>query len=217
MDFGLDQADKIASVVGATAAVIALFFTIRAARGQGNTSSRTGSGPIWLVAGLAVVGLCALSSWGLGAASKLGVSGAGPSNGPTPTASRSGRPVAPAEPSAAQVLWKGEVRLDATPRDFDHEPPARGNTSTDLSSDGYLHGSVYDKFWGRAVVLWPGTTAPSRGDCAERLQTHGVKRVTIDARSRICLETNQGRIVFIQVLRRDGDGYEARATLWSSS
>ncbi|MEV4481631.1 hypothetical protein [Micromonospora coxensis] len=214
MDFGLDQADKIASVVGATAAVIALFFTIRAARGQGNTSSRTGSGPIWLVAGLTVVGLCALSSWGLGAVSKLGGSGVGPSDGLTPTASRSGRP---AEPSAAQVLWKGEVRLDATPRDFDYEPPARGNTSTDLSSDGYLDGSVYEKFWGRAVVLWPGSAAPSRSDCAERLQTHGVKRVNIDARSRICLETNQGRIVFIQVLRRDGDGYEARATLWSSS
>ncbi|MFE9653162.1 hypothetical protein [Micromonospora sp. NPDC006431] len=45
-----------------------------------------------------------------------------------------------------------------------------------------------------------------------------MKEVNIDARSRICLKTNQGRIVFIKVLRRDGDsGYIAQVTLWSSS
>ncbi|HEX8632107.1 MAG TPA: hypothetical protein VF755_28445, partial [Catenuloplanes sp.] len=124
---------------------------------------------------------------------------------------------APAGPVAAPVLWQGEVRLDGTPRDFDFEPPKRGNTSIDLDSDGYLNGSAYDSFWGSGVVLWTGEAGPSRDDCADRLETHGQEAVDIDARSRICLKTNQGRIVFLKVLRRDGDGYLAEATLWASS
>jgi hypothetical protein len=224
VDSGLDEADKIASVAGAIIAVAGLILTIRGARGQRPASDRASSASypaIWLIGGLAVIALCAIPLWGLiYAASHLadGGSGDSPPGGPaTPTETRSAGAASPVKPAAAPVLWKGEVRLDGTPRDFDYEPPARGNTSTDLSSDGYLNGSAYNRFWGRGVVLWPGQADPSREDCAARLQTHGVKEVNIDARSRICLETSEGRIVFIKVLRRDGDdGYNSQVTLWSS-
>ncbi|KAB1928149.1 hypothetical protein F8271_29170 [Micromonospora sp. ALFpr18c] len=93
----------------------------------------------------------------------------------SPSTSSSGTPSS-AGPAAAPVLWKGEIRLDSTPRDFDQEPPARGNTSTDLNSDGYLNGSVYNKFWGRAVVLWPGPAEPTRDGCAARCRPTACSR-----------------------------------------
>lgn len=226
MDFGLDQADKIASVVGAVIAAIALIVTVRGTRErQPPASPHTAGVPrpsvpgagssakpaIWLIAVLAL--LCTAPSWFVYVVSAFVASSADDQSGrPARTT-----PASPAPPASPAVLWKGEIRLDATPRDFDHEPPARGNTSTDLSSDAYLNGSVYSKFWGRAVVLWPGQGDPSRDDCTARLRTHGVRAVNIDVRSRICLETNQGRIVYIKVLRRNGtDGYDSRVTLWSS-
>ncbi|MEW2444527.1 hypothetical protein [Micromonospora marina] len=233
---GLDEAEKISSVVGAVVAVIALIVTIRAARrqpavdaasypGHGTSTLRRSSGrattPIALIIILAVVVLCVVPSWGIVyAVTKFSGDGAAGGRSASPATSDPGRPATalPGSPIADVALWKGEIRLDSTPRDFDQEPPARGNMSTDLGSDGYLNGSVYTRFWGRAVVLWPGRTGPSRADCAGRLQTHGVRTVSVDIRSRVCLETNQGRIVFIKVLRRDGDdGYAAEVTIWSSS
>lgn len=218
---GLDQADKIASVVGALATVIALVVAVRQARGQHGVVSGPGSGArpaLWLAGGLAMAVCCASASWALvSAASKMTDRGSGDDLSGGPAAARSTGATAPTKPPAAPVLWTGEVRLDGTPRDFDFEPPARGNTSSDLSSDGYLNGSVYSRFWGRAVVLWVAKADPSRADCATRLQTHGVKEVTIKTRSRICLETGKGRIVLLKVLRRDGEGYDAQATIWGAS
>ncbi|MFE9653163.1 hypothetical protein [Micromonospora sp. NPDC006431] len=108
--------------------------------------------------------LCSVASWGLiNATSKLagGDSGDSPSGGPvTSTGTRSGAPASPTKPPAAAVLWNDEIRIDSTPRDFDYEPPALGNTSTDRESDGYLNGSVYNRFWGEALVLWPGQADP---------------------------------------------------------
>jgi hypothetical protein len=118
------------------------------------------------------------------------------------------------EPPAVPVLWSGELRLDDKPRDFDTEPPALGNFSIDLNSDAYLNGDRYTKFWGGPVVLWPGKTDPDRDGCATRLQTHGVEEASVGRGSRVCLRTNNGRIVYLKLLKRDGDGYTAMVTIW---
>jgi hypothetical protein len=115
------------------------------------------------------------------------------------------------------VLWRGEVLLDGTPVDFDEEPPRRGNTSTDLESDALVNGSEYQLLWSSRAVTWSEQGDPDRDGCGNRLETHGVSAVPIDARSRICLRTNRGRLVYLKVLGRDSDGYNAQATLWNST
>jgi hypothetical protein len=238
MGLGLDRADKIASVVGALVGVIGLVFTgytIRQSRTRHAISrpmvgselgemtlavpTRSGS-PIGLIITVTAAITSMVLLGALVMVEALVRSEDPPVGQPNPSATTgitlgagSGSAQS-AAPPPIPVLWQGEILLDDTPRDFDYEPPARGNTSTDLSSDGYLTGSIYNKFWGGGVVIWSARGDPGKRDCATRLTTHGVEEVSVGAKSRICLLTNEGRVVFIKIVRRNGDGFDARVTIW---
>jgi hypothetical protein len=234
MGIGLDTADQIASIIGAVVGVLSVILTLRFASAHRSRrpapagSKAPGPDPAetaGMVLGMVLVVACfAGCVWGgFRVASNLGEPDPnGGSNAGSSAASGSGpsgRSAAPKDTTAAEeekapVVWRGEILLDDTPRDFDHEPPARGNYSIDLNSDAYLQGSTYQKFWGGPVVLWRAKADPDRDDCAVRLETHGVERVSVDRRSRVCLRTNQGRIVLIKFLARDGAGYRTMVTLW---
>ena len=233
---GLDRADKIASVVGALVAVIGLaasaFVAVQSKRDRAEPVRsytgeviRPGVGPprrslsggtvaVLVVAAL-VVGVCVVSS-----VSML-INLLPDRNTPESAGSRSATAAPgdadadPDEPAPAIVIWSGEIRIDETPRDFDYEPPSRGNYSIDMNSDAYFNGSSYRKYWGGPVVTWTKTADPKRDDCATRLTTHGVEEVPLSSRSRICLATNGGRIVFLKILGRNGSGYDARVTIWA--
>jgi hypothetical protein len=242
----LDQADKIASVVGAFVSLIAL--VVSAHKGEPSRTHRPATpgpdgrdqivstfpvdatrvsthrrssnsltiGKVAVITIVAVAGVV-LASPLIHAFSQLSASGRGDLRSPgpaTPTGIGSPTTTPPAKVAVIPVLWKGEILLDGTPRDFDYEPPRRGNTSSDMSSDGVLYGSTYSDFWGGGVAIWPNRADPNRADCTERLTTHGVREVQIYTQSRLCLLTNQGRIIFIKVLGREGDGYSAEVTIW---
>jgi hypothetical protein len=225
----LDRADKIASVVGAFVGVIGLAvsgYAIMLSRSPRSPAQPTvaapyparprtsATGPIVVAAvflGICVVG--ALAALLVTLIQIIG-DGDGTGNGATPASKGAGS--TPDRTAPAPVLWKDEIRLDDTPRDYDYEPPRRGNTSTDLSSDGYLSGSRYHKFWGAGVVTWTAKGDPTRDQCAERLTTHGVDDVPVHAKSRFCLQTNEGRVVYVKVSAREDDGYRATVTIWGA-
>jgi hypothetical protein len=230
---GLDQADKVASVVGALVGVLGLFLTIRYARGHRSAPARTGrsGGPrvdpiekwilvvsvtVGMIFSVLTIGACV---WGgVWAVRAAWPDGDGPGAGDA--RSSPGKPTAtvpaaePEKPPPVPVLWRGEVRLGDKPRDFDTEPPAQGNFSIDLQSDAYLNGDMYTKYVGGPVVIWIAKTDPDRDGCATRLQTHGDEAVSVGRGSRLCLRTNHGRIVFLKILKRDGNGYTAMVTVW---
>jgi len=233
MGIGLDEADQLASVIGALAGVVGLILTIRYARAHGSAAparkaadrradraaNRGAHDPaevagmvFGMVLSLALLGLCAWGGIVVVRAIGSGSDGADPPTGSSaaasPPASR------PAAPETAPVVWRDELRLDGLPKDFDTEPPTRGNFSTDLRSDAYLDGSTYRKYFGGTLALWVEKAAPDRDDCATRIETHGRPAVSIVRGSRVCLRTDRGRIVLLEIGRRDDDAYLATATLW---
>ena len=232
---GLDRADKIASVVGALVAVIGLaasgFVALRSKRDPAEPvhsytgdvirpgaapprRSLSGGAVAALVVAALVAGVCMVSSVSM-LFNLLPDRNTPESAGSRTATAAPGDDADRDEPAPATVIWSGEIRLDETPRDFDYEPPSRGNYSIDMQSDAYLQGSTYRKFWGGPVVTWTKSGDPKRDDCATRLTTHGVEEVPLSSRSRICLATNGGRIVFLKILGRNGSGYDARVTIWA--
>jgi hypothetical protein len=231
---GLDQADQVASVIGAFAGVLGLLLTIRYARGHRSAPARAGrpgrdpADTLALVTGIvgALFGLLTVAACGWGvvwAVRAAGPDGDEPGAGnaqssPGATATAGQQPAAapgrPPPPPPVPVLWRGEIRLGDKPRDFDTEPPAQGNFSIDLQSDAYLNGDRYTKYMGGSLVLWPGRADPDRDGCANRLATHGDESVSVARGSRVCLSTNHGRIVYLKILKRDGAGYTAMVTIW---
>jgi hypothetical protein len=230
---GLDRADKIASVVGALVAVIGLaassFVAVQSRRdgaepvhsytgdvirpGVAPRRSLSGGAVAALVVAALMAGVCVVGSVSM--LINLLPDRTTPESAGSRTATAAPGDDGADEPAPAIVIWSGEIRLDETPRDFDYEPPSRGNYSIDMQSDAYLNGSSYHKYWGGPVVTWTKTADPKRDDCATRLTTHGVEQVPLSSRSRICLATNGGRIVFLKILGRNGSGYDAKVTIWA--
>jgi hypothetical protein len=68
---------------------------------------------------------------------------------------------------------------------------------------------------GALMVKWTGSGDPGREDCAGKVDSVGENSVKVDVRTRVCLKTDKGRIVFFTVLSAPNDfDWKVHAVIW---
>jgi hypothetical protein len=137
-----------------------------------------------------------------------------PSSIPATPASR---PLRPEEP-----LWHGTLLFESA-IDFDTDPPtvtSDSDPTMDIYGGNDFPGGNINQLitFGaslKSVVKWTKPTAPTPGDCAALLQTHGVNTARFDRGDRFCVRSRDAkRIVLIAFLGQQDGTWEIYATVW---
>lgn len=143
-----------------------------------------------------------------------------PAAGTTPRSSQPPQPAQP-EPASRVRIDQQIVRVPATASgccnvDLDSVPP--------LAADGIKGGDIYvdvspPELEGPSRGLAPlpdGAPIPTQSDCVTRVETNGAARGELTRGARYCVQTDAGRIAFVQVLSVPaGSGtVQLRVTVW---
>ncbi|WP_405649326.1 hypothetical protein [Streptomyces sp. NBC_00019] len=148
-----------------------------------------------------------------------------PSPDTTRTPGPSSSPSTTTEPPSAGWLrtWQGRVTLVSTFTDFDGIPPAHG--LSDVKALGFVDG-VYLKATepGDFAKVTPSASPPTADSCLSLIDATNdrTNRLPVVKGDRVCLRTNIGRIVLLDiqdtiVRGEDNSSATAEVTVWTGS